>query len=169
MIYLAIAKCENNRGSQHEAAFSLLYSILESLGHKDAEIKKAESGRPFVEIDKTDISISHSGEVASCAVISPIEADIDFCVALPYTGTSIGIDIEEIQKGSLERKQRISERFLKTSVSSETEFYRLWTQNEAYGKMTGEGVLTKKESDSNLLTFTVELSEKQYSLSISVK
>ena len=169
MIYLAIAKCENSRDSQHECAYSLLHSILDSLGHKDTAIKKAESGRPYVEIDKTDISLSHSGEAVSCAVISPIEADIDFCVALPYSGTSIGIDIEEIQHGSLERKQRIAERFLKTSVSSETEFYRLWTQNEAYGKMTGEGVLTKKDSSKNLLTFTVELSEKQYSLSISIK
>lgn len=169
MIYLAIAKCENSRDSQHEVAYSLLYTILESLGHKNAEIKKAESGRPFVEIEGTDISLSHSGEAVACAVISPIEADIDYSVALPYTGASIGIDIEEIKEGSLEKKQRIAERFLKKSVSSETEFYRLWTQNEAYGKMTGEGVLTKNESVSDILTFTIELSEKQYSLSISLK
>ncbi|MBQ5746363.1 MAG: 4'-phosphopantetheinyl transferase superfamily protein [Clostridia bacterium] len=169
MIYLAIAKCENNRSSQHETAYSLLDSLLSELGYRDTEIKKAGSGRPYVEIEHTDISVSHSGEAAAVAVISPEEADVDFAVALPFDGVSIGIDIEEITEGSIEKKKRIAERFLKTSIASEKEFYRLWTQNEAYGKMTGEGVLSKKDESAHILTFTLELSKKEYSLSISIK
>lgn len=169
MIYLAFTGCENNKESQHEAAYTLLNSLLSELGYKDSEIKKAKNGRPYVDIPDTDISISHSGEAAAVAVISPIEIYTEIAVTLPYNGKSIGIDIEEIKAGSLEKKQRIAERFLKKSISDEREFYRLWTRNEAYGKMTGEGVLNNKDSDSLLLTFTAEISDKEYSLSISIE
>ncbi len=169
MIYIAIGKCENNIESQHKAGRSLLLSILEALGYKNTEIKKADSGRPYVEISDTDISISHSGEVAIAAVISPLEIETDEIIALPYLGKQIGIDIEEIKPGSIEKKQRIAERFLKESITTEKEFYRLWTQNEAYGKMTGEGVLCKRDGSSLFITFTVELCEREYSLSISIK
>ena len=47
----------------------------------------------------------------------------------------------------------------------------LRAQNNVYTHICRgkEGVLTKKESASQLLTFTVDLSEKLYSLSISIK
>ncbi len=169
MIYIAIGKCENNIESQHKAGRFLLSSILNSLGYDNAEIKKAETGRPYVDIIDTDISISHSGAVAIAAVISPLEIETNEIIALPYNGKHIGIDIEEIKPGSIEKKQRIAERFLKSTITTEREFYRLWTQNEAYGKMTGEGVLCKKDDSFLLITFTVELCEKEYSLSISIK
>ncbi|MBQ2730215.1 MAG: hypothetical protein IJF69_05520 [Clostridia bacterium] len=169
MIYLALGTCENKLNIQHEIAYSMLFAMLKELGYGDIHIKTEDSGRPCTEVDGLDFSISHSKNACAVCIVSDIEKDIECTFSLPVNGTKVGVDIEEISdKFSLVSKNKLAKRFLGSEVSSKNEFFRLWTRNEAYGKMTGEGVICKKELECTYLTFEAELSDSVYSLSIAI-
>jgi len=170
MIYLAIGRCEDNYEHQHRRAHTLLSSVLEALGYVGVSVKKQEGSRPCVDEEGVDISVSHSGNAVAVAVLSPHEEHVEGCIVLPYNGRRIGIDIEKIcEERDLEKSKRLAQRFLNAKISSNEEFYRLWTRNEAYGKMTGEGVLSKNDIPCEILTFTAEIENIKYSLSISIE
>ncbi len=94
------------------------------------------AGRPFY------FNLSHSGSYVCCGV----------------AGEEIGVDIQRMEKVSGERLDRIAGRFFcrreqeaLSACPGEEErrelFYRLWTRKEAYGKLTGEGILAVSGSD----------------------
>lgn len=171
MIYISFAECENNYKSQHNTAHDLLTSLLNDLGFSDPVIKKEECGRPFVDKDGVDISISHSNNLVAVGVATAKKADTDNAIIIPIEAKRIGIDIEYIDNNSdLKRKNKLANRFLSRSVSSIEEFYSLWTGNEAVGKMTGEGVLQNASVNCHVTTFTVKLESRsqEYSFSFAI-
>lgn len=170
MIYISIAECVNNHKSQHDTARSLLTSLLLALGYEDAAISKAETGRPYVNFENTDISISHSKNLVAVCVASKKSVDADCTIALPFEAGKIGIDIEYINETiNLEKKNRLAKRFFSKEASSIEDFFCIWTENEAVGKMTGEGVIQKESHDCDIISFTVVLdsTNEEYSLSIA--
>ncbi|MCQ2547997.1 MAG: 4'-phosphopantetheinyl transferase superfamily protein [Clostridia bacterium] len=99
-----------------------LAQFMEELGLFMPEIVISQSGKP--DFAKTyHFSVSHSGGY----------------LALMVSDKPCGIDIELAKHRNWEA---LAKRFIKeTSISSEAEFYRAWVSKEAYGKMTGRGVL----------------------------
>ena len=155
MIYISFAKCENNYRSQHETALALLDSAFKELGFSDYEIKKDKNGRPYTEIENIDFSISHCKEAVLVGILTDREIDFSGSFVIPLSALRLGIDLEEIDKScDLSTKNKIAKRFLCCEVTSIEEFYKLWTRKEAYGKMTGEGVLANSDIPCNIYSFT---------------
>lgn len=170
MIYFKLDHSENKHSIQHDKAYSLLYSMLNELGYNDIQIKTESSGRPYTDTEGLDFSISHSGNAVAVCITSDIEKDIECTFSLPVQGQKIGVDIEVMSdKLDIESQKRIARRFLNAEVTSGEEFYRLWTRNEAYGKLTGEGVICNKAPDCTYLSFAVEFADSTYSLSIAIQ
>jgi len=168
MIYLSVARCEATPVSRHETAHRVLLSLLSDLGYTDAVIKKEPNGRPFTGIEGLDVSISHTSDIVAVCVICERDTDLETAVALPFYGTRVGIDVEEIKRDAdISSRQKIANRFLNCEVSTHEEFFRKWTRNESYGKMTGEGVFNRGDTDRTMLSFTLQMNGKDYSLSIS--
>ena len=67
-----------------------------------------------------------------------------------------------------EKIRKISRRFLGQEVCSHSDFFRLWTRGEAYGKFTGKGVADAKNipSTATLYSFEIDINNKKYSVSI---
>ena len=169
MIYLALAPCENDYNSQSRTAHALLNSLLCNLGYKDFEISKNELGRPCINLENIDISIAHSGECVLVGILSDKSVTVSDSILINQSGTSIGVDIEYINESiDLERKNKILKRYTDKKASSAVEFYCLWTENEAYGKMTGEGVICNKKTTCQCETFIKEINGKKYSISYCV-
>ncbi|MBQ4067551.1 MAG: hypothetical protein IJD22_07905 [Clostridia bacterium] len=170
MIYLAFSQCDSSRESQHREGRRLLSFVLEKLGYPDTEILISDSGRPYIEAEDIDFSISHSEECAIVAIACNRTIEDNGIIAIPVDASSLGADIEYVpKKFDLEQKNRLAKRFLKADITSKEEFFRLWTRNEAYGKMTGEGVISKKEKTCSTLSFNISFDEKSYILSIAYK
>ena len=172
MIYLSIAECGKSHSDQHDTAHKILSSLLCQLGHKDHLICKEDNGRPYVSIKDTDISISHSRNLAVVCVanLDTTELDTDCLIALPIEAKRIGIDIEYIDKNAdLNAKNRLAKRFLSKEASSIEEFFSIWTENEAVGKLTGEGVIQSSSAHCSIISFIITLNDSndEYSLSIA--
>lgn len=91
-----------------------------------------ERGKPYLKNFPYYFSLSHSGEY----------------IFLVISDTEVGVDIQQRKPLG---NSKIAERFFTeeekqelATCSTEQErercFYRLWTQKEAYGKLTGEGI-----------------------------
>lgn len=170
MIYISLAECQKSAASQHSVAHNALTSLLCDLGYINPIIKKHENGRPFVDFEETDISISHSENLAAVCVATDRDLDVDCTLALPIKAKRIGIDIEYIDKKSnLYDKNRLAKRFLSREANSIEDFFSIWTENEAVGKMTGEGVIHKASVDYDVISFIVvpRNSDGEYSMSIA--
>ena len=172
MIYVSLSECDKSSSSQHNTAHSLLLSLLSDIGFEDPVISKEQNGRPYVKYENTDISISHSKNLAAVCVATDKAVDVDCTMTLPFAANAVGIDIEHIdKKADLAKKNKLSLRFLSKSVDSIDEFFSLWTQNEACGKISGEGVIQATPVECNTVTFTVVLdsTDEEYSMSIAYK
>lgn len=133
-LLLQLAVREAIEGRQDEVwNFHSVSTILERL--PDAiplSYKYGESGKPYLLKFPFYFNLSHSG-------------DYVFCV---LSAREIGADI---QKHEVPNKNRLAERFFspqeidalrECGEEREVLFYRLWTRKEAYGKLTGEGVVS---------------------------
>jgi len=91
-----------------------------------------ERGKPYLKNFPYYFSLSHSGEY----------------IFLVISDTEVGVDIQQRKPLG---NSKIAERFFteeekqelatcSTEQERESCFYRLWTQKEAYGKLTGEGI-----------------------------
>lgn len=170
MIYISLSECDKSHKAQHDTAHSLLSSLLLELGYNDPVILKKENGRPYVNFECTDISITHSKNLVAVGVSSEKDIETDCTLPIPVKAQKIGIDIEYIDKNiDLNQKNRLAKRFFSKEASSIDEFFRIWTENEAVGKLTGEGVIQKQAAICNVISFTVilENSKDEYSLSIA--
>lgn len=90
-----------------------------------------KNGKPYFDHLPFYFNLSHSGEYVFCVLASH----------------EVGADIQQYGTGSCER---LAERFFAPEEvaalkdckeGKELLFYRLWTRKEAYGKLTGEGLL----------------------------
>lgn len=96
-----------------------------------------ENGKPYFRDLPFCFNLSHSGEYVLCALST----------------TEIGVDIQQ-RRGKNEAKlarRFFSEREIMALEQAGTDgrelFYRLWARKEAYGKLTGRGVLDALEID----------------------
>ncbi len=121
MIFVLYNFCGETREEQHGAAYSLLSLYL---GY-EPEIKREETGRPYIE-DGPRFSISHTGGLAVCSV--------------SFDAPS-GVDAERADRAVSER---VRDRMLGGLTGREA--VRKWTETEALGKYIGCGVLGLKNA-----------------------
>ena len=104
-----------------------------------------ENDKPYAENLSVEFNISHSGDFVVCAV----------------SDRPVGIDIERVRPIDLKIAKKICTpdemQYLFGHIPSEDElgitedreilerFFSLWTQKEAYGKCTGEGLFHKSK------------------------
>ena len=141
--------------------------------NKSFEIVRDADGRPsFADIDLPDFSITHDG-VLSVAVLSD--------------KARVGIDIEEIdmEKGKIitDSQKKLADRFFSTSEKERLhqkaylsdEFFKIWTEKEAYAKMCGKGLskilaereeLENKNEETNFLCFEIIHRQERYILTL---
>lgn len=89
-----------------------------------------EGGKPYFTNYPFYFNLSHSGDYVACAL----------------SGREVGIDIQEHRGASFER---VAQRFFSPAEASalmrardrESYFFQLWARKEAYGKLTGKGIL----------------------------
>ncbi len=87
------------------------------------------NGKPYVEEKNIEFSISHSGDIAVCAV----------------SDAPVGIDIEQIRDVNINVAKRLFTAdeqmyvFEKWSISKQR-FYEVWTRKEAYVKKLGKTI-----------------------------
>ncbi len=170
MIYLIFQKSE---GDLHEAGIAARNKLFSLFSIDEGDVAVGDLGKPYLKSGKAGFSISHSGDIALCALRTdtemygaPDEVTVIFENAL---GGDIGCDIEEIDPLISEKKmKRISKRFLGREVSDAAEFYRLWTRAEAYGKYTGKGLLDGKSIPENAVfySFEIDIEGQKYSVGI---
>lgn len=96
---------------------------------KDLRFRTSKSGKPYAENAKIQFSISHSGDIAVCAL----------------SDKPVGIDIEQIREVNVNVARRLftpDEQiyvFEKWTQVRER-FFEVWTRKEAYVKMLGKGI-----------------------------
>ncbi|MBQ4626340.1 MAG: 4'-phosphopantetheinyl transferase superfamily protein [Clostridia bacterium] len=92
---------------------------------KDIVIKRAPSGKPYAQSPNVKFSVSHSKELAVCAV-----SDME-----------IGIDAEKIRKVYFKTANRFATEEEILYIGENTErFFEIWTLKEAYFKCIGTGL-----------------------------
>lgn len=108
---------------------SLLSAVREK---RELEYRYGPYGKPYLNDQAFQFSLSHSGEMVICAV----------------SDAEVGADIQE--KKSADYQKLVMRFFTKQEqeafgkcgdVEAQGElFFRLWTRKEAYGKLTGKGL-----------------------------
>lgn len=95
----------------------------------DLRFRTGKNGKPFVENARVQFSISHSGDIAVCAL----------------SNKPVGIDIEQIREVNVKVARRLFTPDEQTYVFEKwtqvkERFFEVWTRKEAYVKMLGKGV-----------------------------
>ena len=94
------------------------------------EYDYTDSGKPYLIGNKAYISLSHSGDIAVCAI----------------SENEVGVDIQKIS----DYDKRLADRFfcreerdyINAADNEKYAFYEIWTRKEARVKLTGEGIGT---------------------------
>lgn len=142
LIQLAVWEAENSRqwdareqnGICRLTVTEALTLLEKSCGcTQPIEYIYGEKGKPFFKNYPYQFNLSHSGEYIFC-VISGQEVGVDIQLRSPLKSNRVAQRFfSEDEKAELERAE--------TREEKEKLFYRLWTGKEAYGKLTGEGVV----------------------------
>lgn len=128
--------------SQGGAAWFIKLSLCDILGRIHIpfplEFYYGANGKPYLKEYPFYFNLSHSGEYVVCAI----------------SEKEIGIDIQEhrenVSKRIAERYFSEGEKRILENCSDEEYiqiFYDFWAKKEAYGKMTGEGIVKSLELD----------------------
>ncbi len=96
---------------------------------KDIRFRTGENGKPYIENVDVCFSISHSSDIAVCAI----------------SDKPVGIDIERIRgiNTDIAKKHFTTdeqEYVFEKKCFSKQRFFEIWTRKEAYAKMIGKGV-----------------------------
>ncbi len=96
-------------------------------------------GKPYFKDCPLFFSISHSGDYVFC-VFSEQEVGADIQYRKPGAG-------ERIMKRMFTKAEREAIQHCESPEEWEVLFYRYWTRKEAYGKLTGEGIVPAVSAD----------------------
>lgn len=151
---MSISAAEN----EHAAARRLLYDLLRAYSRVDTSIlteARGKYGKPyFAEHGHIAFSLSHSGELAACAISVPndiaklpasplhVDATVKFIDEELYAD-AVGCDIQLFDPTFDIRKiERIKERYGAMSLrsSSREDFFSSWVRAESLGKCCGIGL-----------------------------
>ncbi len=170
MIYLIFQKSE---GDLHEAGIAARNKLFSLFSIDESDVAVGDMGKPYLKSGGASFSVSHSGDVALCALRTDAEmygaTDEVTVIFENASGGEIGCDIEETDPLMPEEKmKRLSKRFLGGEVSDAAEFFRLWTRAEAYGKYTGHGLRDGKSipDTATFYSFEVAIDAGKYYVSI---
>lgn len=124
--------------NQHRVGELLVHYGLRKmyqLNSIDWQFKFGTYGKPYIDSPQpVFISLSYSGNYVACA----------------FDQSEIGLDIENLVPIEW---QRLKIQFTKEEahwIDNETQFYMIWTQKEAYAKLTGKG-LSEGVATNNVL------------------
>lgn len=105
----------------------LIKDILDDVGVENAEIKRTDSGKPYVDGDDVFFSVSHSGNYFVMLTGNlPVGVDIQ-----KETGTDVG---------AVSRRFFTEEEAAIVRSEGRDFFFKLWTMKEAYAKYLGTGL-----------------------------
>lgn len=168
MIYIGIKRAASDDiASQREAATAVLRKLISDCSPEYLEytLSHDEAGRPYISDAKnTDISVSHSGTYAACALIAG-------------KTKRVGIDIEKVK----ESKTKVAKRFFTPEenerisslgeAEAAREFAKIWTRYEAKSKYLGRGLADiRKKADVYFDSFFFEGDDGcEYALSVCSK
>ena len=118
----------------------LLAELLHAKGIPDTlplTLRKADNGRPYLPDTSVDFNLSHAGRYVVCAIAAPDASEPPI---------RIGVDLEIPHRAV--SPERLARRFfapaeqelLRRDGFSLSTFLRIWTQKEAFLKLTGEGL-----------------------------
>lgn len=195
MVYLGFLTAESSRESHHKRGLELLFGMLEKYGGlsvREEDILRSVSGRPYVDNECVDFSISHSCDLAVCLlwIKQGKEADcplndgisdinkIYFAENEKKDTIRVGVDIEVINREK-KRLDDIAKRYfhereyeyIKQGDLTER-FYEIWTKNESLGKMLGNGLkgvisgVDVTGNDGSLKSYKVKVGNREYMLSV---
>lgn len=149
LVASSLSKRQLKKWKSRRMAFFLLYQLFQKLSLDTTlltNIKRTQSGRPFVNHNHIDFNISHSGDwVAVVLSYNPNQQSV------------VGIDIEHPQKirryhdllnyyGSNEEKQFLTTTIPLPSLSTVADrFYLTWCLREAVLKSQGVGIIKLSE------------------------
>lgn len=179
MIYLIFAAVQDNRKAHHECGARLAASLLADFAGIDTSesgFLYTKDGKPYVSAPDAEFSISHSGNIAACALwvrdvrvdapILPPDGEVrtevvyafdesDYGItSSPGMAVRVGLDVETVKQGRT-RLDLIAGRYFSSEEYAyitgggiePRRFYEVWTRYESYGKMLGCGVgALKKDS-----------------------
>ena len=192
MIVVGFASCEPS--CEHEYGVKLRDKLLKAyfdVADPEGCVFRTDSGRPCLNIEGADISVSHSSGVVAVALSLPDGVaelkelvDLVRLDAFDITATRIGIDIEALSGKDAARCQKIAKRkftgdeqlAVDSAADPVDEFVKLWTKKESLCKLSGEGLSGLKRADTvnlpsgtHILTQPVELNGEKYYFSLSYK
>ena len=108
------------------------------------DYKYDENGKPYLCDERAYISLSHSGELAVCAI----------------SKNRVGVDVQEVKTV----KQGLAERFfsekdiayINSARDKKKAFFEVWVKNEARVKLTGNGISGGLKSDNDSYKYTFQ-------------
>ena len=135
--------------SKRAESLAGLYLLSRMADLSCGTVKRTQNGRPYIDSSSFDFSISHSEDLAICAVGSK----------------RVGADIEKIRE--ICNRSKLAKRYfcepeieyINSSADPNEAFFRIWTRKEAYLKYTGDG-LTVDLKSINTLSTDLAFSEK---------
>ena len=137
---------ERDRG-RYVAAHGQVREILGRYVGRDPTVLRfrlGKYGKPMLINSTIRFNLSHSRDIAMCAISSrcPVGIDVE-CIRK-------GVPVLEISKGFFTPAETIRIRSLQ-GLAQTVQFFRVWTAKEAYLKATGEGL--SRAADSFELVF----------------
>lgn len=158
-----LAMKSNSRRTESASALAALAQLTDiTHGGARPTLKRLSDGKPCFEDSTLSLSLAHSHGISVAAVCD---------------GGELGIDLELIREHR--DRDALAKRFFSSSELDEleksedktTDFFRIWTEKEAFSKMTGKGltsVISSDETDPNaeISSFVFYNGNDAYSLSI---
>lgn len=125
---LSVYKGEKDKKRSLATKILLRKAVTETYGVENFTLNRAENGKPFLDFAK--ISLSHSGDIAVCAISS----------------NDVGIDIEKVKEITPRQKYKFftkEETDYVNSLESDINirFLEVWTRKEALFKCCGLSLL----------------------------
>ena len=124
----------------------------------ELRFRTGKNGKPYVENVKVEFSVSHSGNIAVCAL----------------SDKPVGIDIENIREANVNVARRLFTQDEQNYVFEKwplvkQRFFEVWTRKEAYVKMLGKGVSYFPEFSSMGKSGIQTHIREKYIVSVAVK
>lgn len=148
LLYAAWKDRHKHIRDQRTACASLAGILLLQRATTQRGLRYSESGRPYLENQKFDLSIAHTTQAVFCALERRGKVDA-------INGAKVGIDAENLSRISSMRICRLAQRWfspqefeLFQADPTDVSFLRIWTRKEALVKWTGDGLRSLRDADT---------------------